>query len=197
MTAALALRAAGAFFAKHWRVIAAVVPILVLALTLHIRTGQRDDARQERDLIAAQAVAFAADVRATAERVRSTYAQNALRVEREQTQVTEEVSDEFQARIADLHRRVAALRLRTSPGGADPGGAAGDRHPGFPDAAGGTDAAAAQAGLPAPGLSLQDAIVATEQAIQLDELIRWLTRQMAIVRTPAKSAEPPAAAAAR
>jgi hypothetical protein len=190
---------AASFIGRHWRLIAAAIPIIVLSIMLVVRTGQRNHARLERDAaraevgrVVAEAARFAADVRATAERVRSTYAANALRVEREQSQVTEEVSHEYQTRIVDLNRRVAALRLRAAgASGANPGGAAGDRYPALPDAAGGSDAAAAQAGLPAPGgLPLDDAITATEQAIQLDELIRWVQRQAAIVRTP-----PPAAPA--
>jgi hypothetical protein len=194
------------FAGKHWRAIAIAVPILVLAIMLHVRTGQRNEARLERDqaraatrLVEAELTAFAANVRATAAAVQRTYAQNALRVEREQAQATEEVSHDYQTRISDLHRRVAALQLRTGAGAqaaADPGGAAGDRYSALPDAAGGSDASAAQAGLPATGLSLADAVVATEQAIQLDELISWVQRQQTIVRTPATSAEPPAAAAA-
>src|ERR1043165_641736 len=193
------------FVGRHWRLILTATVIAALGIMLAIRTGQRNHARVERDqaraetrLVRAEFATFAAQVRATAERVRSTYAQNALRVEREQSQVTEEVSHDYQTRIADLNRRVAALRLRTAPGGANHGGPGGDRYPGLPDAAGRFDAAAAQAGLPAAelgagGLSLEDAIIATEQAIQLDELIRWVRRQEAIVRTPATSTSAPAA----
>lgn len=194
-------RAALTFGAKHWKLILVGAGVALLAIMLLIRTHQRDDARHQRDTARAETRAAIAEMHAFADRVRAataqvqrTYAANALRVEREQNQISQEVSDAYQTRIADLNGRAAALRLRAGGAAtADPGGAGAGRNAGLPDAAGGAHATAAQNGLPAGGgLALEDAIVATEQAIQLDELQGWLRRQQAIVRTPPPEAAAPA-----
>lgn len=185
MTAALALgRAALTFGLKHWKVILVGATIALLSIMLFIRTGQRDVARAQTRAAIAEMHAFADRVSAATAQVQQTYAANALRVEREQTQINEEVSDAYQSRIADLNRRVAALRLRAGTAAADPGGTGTGGYAGLPDAAGGAHATAPEAGLPASGLALEDAIIATEQAIQLDELQNWLRRQQAINREP-------------
>ncbi|WP_129792559.1 hypothetical protein [Sphingosinicella sp. CPCC 101087] len=185
------MTAVAAFVAAHWRAIAIAVPVVLLAALLWIRTDQRDDARLERDQARAEAAleraerkAFAEKVRATAEQLRGAAAATALRVERVQDQVTEEVSHAYQIRLAELRERVAALQLLERQSGADrahPGRGA-DAMPGLPGAAGGPDDPAAAPGLPAFGL--EAAAIATAQAIQLDELQRWIRRQQAIDRTP-------------
>ncbi|HEY5713306.1 MAG TPA: hypothetical protein VIT38_15530, partial [Allosphingosinicella sp.] len=121
----------------------------------------------------AAAALFAAQVRAAAEHIRADMAARALDVERRQTQVTKEVSNEYQNRIRDLDRRVAALRLRERTAAENPGGAGRPAGlPVLPDAAGGPDAAAGD-----HGLSLQQRVIATEQAIRLEELQNWVRRQ--------------------
>ena len=57
---------------------------------------------------------------------------------------------------------------------------------GLSAAAGGPTQTAVQDGLPS-----QDALTATEQAIQLDELIKWVRRQAAVDNNPAAVASPP------
>jgi hypothetical protein len=161
------------FLLRNWRAAAAVAAILLLSILIAVRTGERDSARRALAQEKAAAALFAAQVRAAAEHIRADMAARALAVERSQTQVTKEVSNEYQTRIRDLDRRVAALRLRERPAAANPGGAGRPAGlPVLPDAAGGPDAAAGQDRLPA-----EDAILATEQAIRLEELQNWVRRQ--------------------
>lgn len=108
---------------------------------------------------------------------RANHAARVLGIERAQDRVTQESDRDYQNRIDDLRRRIAALQLRASAS-TDPGGAGGAREPAaIPGAAGEPHAPASQAGLPP-----EDAIIATEQAIQLDELQRWVRRQLEVTR---------------
>jgi hypothetical protein len=121
--------------------------------------------------------AFAATVahtRAAAERARAADLANAERVAAEQRLINERTADDYEKRLAAA--RVAAERLRVAAeAAADPRAGGSPRLPGLP---------AAPAGIAhAPGqdrLHPSDALTATEQAIQLDELINWVRRQAAI-----------------
>lgn len=164
------------FFTVHALKIAGVALVLLGSLCLWLAWTKRDvEARLDQSL---------AVIRLNTERIRSATASfraahtaRVLEIERKQDQISQESDRDYQNRIDDLRRRVAALQLRASAG-ADPGGAgrAGNAAP-LPGAAGEPDAPAAQAGLPA-----EDAIIATEQAIQLDELQRWVQRQLEVER---------------
>lgn len=109
---------------------------------------------------------------------------NAQRVAREQEVITDAVTSEYRADLAALRARFDRLRATSAaaanPGRADPAGL-----PRLSDAAGRTDAPAGQAGFPAAGqLSLPDALIASEQALQLQALIDWVNAQSAIRFTP-------------
>ena len=180
--------------ARHWRAVAAGAAILLLTILVAVRTGERDHAR--RDLAAERAASalFAEQVRASAARIRADMAARALDAERRQNRISEEVSNDYQARISDLNRRVAALRLRAGTSAAGAGGTRGPaRMSGLSGAARGPDAAAGEDGLPAgpldrlgtggSALAFDDAVIATEQAIRLEALQDWVRRQAA-ARTP-------------
>ena len=154
--------------------IAALLILLLLVALLHIRTGQRDAARASLEQARADHELFAERVRAESERAARRFADQARRTERAQQTASQEVSRDYQQRISDLSRRLAALQLRPAPDRAHPGGAAGADLPGLPGTAGGFDAAAGACRLPLP-----DAALATEQAIRLEELQRWVRRQQA------------------
>lgn len=99
---------------------------------------------------------------------------NKAQAERRQAEETRRISDDYEARIADVRARAAAS-LRSQAAAADQGGRGSPPVPGLPDPALVADAAACQG-----GLSAADALIATEQAIQLDELINWVEAQAAV-----------------
>jgi enoyl-CoA hydratase/carnithine racemase len=108
---------------------------------------------------------------------------NAQRVAREQEIITDEIVSDYRSDLAALRSRFDRLRAgtpRTDPGGAHAAGV-----PGLPDAAGRVDAATGEDRLPAAGsLTLPDALIASEQALQLDALIDWIEAQSAVRFTP-------------
>lgn len=107
---------------------------------------------------------------------------NVIRVERTQTQVNEETSNDYQKKLADLRRRADALRLRRPATAANPGGGGKPRVSGVPDAAGGPDGASGENGFPDGRLDAADALIASEQALRLQALQEWVRRQAAIDR---------------
>lgn len=153
---------------RNWRAVLAFAAIAILATLLAVRTGQRDGARAALERERADHALFIERARAEAERVRADFEARARRIEQQQTSINQEVSRDYQARIADLHRRYAEL-LR-GEGGANPGRPGPAPHlptPGHP--AGGADGAAGD-----PGLSLAERLVATETAIRLEALQEWV-----------------------
>jgi hypothetical protein len=131
--------------------------------------------RQEQ---AALAGTFA-NVRAAAETARAADRANAERVAEAQRAINQRSSNDYETRIAAARAAAARLgagRLRIEPAAA---AAAGNRRdapvPRLPAAAGGAAQAADQDRLPR-----SDRLTATEQAIQLDELIKWVRAQAAV-----------------
>lgn len=123
-----------------------------------------------------------ADYRAAAEKARAADAANLVRVKTEQAAINQQSEYDYEMRIAAV--RAAAQRLRAHPAAAaDPRAGRAATVPGI--------SAAAQGSAQAPRkdrLSVGDRQLATEQAIQLDELIKWVRRQ---VRVDTNSAVPP------
>jgi hypothetical protein len=92
----------------------------------------------------------------------------------EQRALNERTEHDFEARLADARTRAERLRVSDAPGS--------DRRSGgtaslssLSSAAQGADGAASE-----DRLSRSDALTATEQAIQLDELIGWVKAQAAL-----------------
>lgn len=111
---------------------------------------------------------------------------NLARVAAEQAAITERISDDYQARIADLrarHERLLSKAAATGPG--LPGGA---DLPGAGAAAGGAAAAAPDNGFPAQRMTLEERLIASEQAAQLDALIDWVIAQSRVPTSPVPSA---------
>jgi hypothetical protein len=114
-----------------------------------------------------------ADYRAAAEQARRADAANAARVAAEQKANNERSSHDFEARLAAA--RAAADRLRAGAASANPSRGGTAPMPGVRPPAGGPAQAAGE-----DGFSIADRLTATEQAIQLDELIKWVKRQAGI-----------------
>lgn len=108
--------------------------------------------------------------RRATEEARRADAANAARVKAEQERANNETIASLRARLADARLRAANAAARANSGGS--GNAAVS---GVPNASGGTDQASGEDRLPPA-----DALIATEQAIQLDELIKWVKRQAGI-----------------
>jgi len=161
--------------------IAGLAAALCLALLLVIQKGETRHWHKQSDrferLQAGEAAARAqtvANYRAAAAEAEAADRANAARVAGQQSTINERSSHDFEARLAIARARYAGLR---QPGqtAADPGARATAPMPGISIAAGGSAEGAGENRLPS-----SDALVATEQAIQLDELIRWVKGQAAI-----------------
>jgi hypothetical protein len=168
------MSAASAFILRHWRGAIGIAAIALLAALLVVRTGQRDEARAALARSEQARILFAEQVRARTSEAARRFAEKARLEEQARNQISQEVSSDYQNRMADLRRRIDALRLRGEADRADPDRAGAARLPGLPGAAGGPDAAAGD-----HRLSLAERIAATEQAIRLEELQRWIRRQQA------------------
>ena len=116
-----------------------------------------------------------ANYRAATESARRADAANRARVLAAQADINERTIHDYETRVADA--RAAARRMRRETGAAATHRGAGRAAP--VPAAG--PPARAPDGTAAQGrLSLADRLTATEQAIQLDELIKWVRAQAAV-----------------
>tara|TARA_R110002072_G_scaffold38314_4_gene110924 strand:+ start:30130 stop:30753 length:624 start_codon:yes stop_codon:yes gene_type:complete len=109
------------------------------------------------------------------------------RVAQQQKDITDAIETDYHARLADARARAEQLRQELRSGAGAAGASRDLAVPGVPGAAGGSDAAAEDQRLPAsgsfdrgPAEQLERDLVATQQAIQLDALIDWVERQVAV-----------------
>lgn len=112
-------------------------------------------------------------------------AQRIARVKAEQKEISDEEVADYERRLADARAAAERLRRELAARAGASGAAGGVVLPGAGAAAGGAAAPAAGDRLPgAAGEAAGDEIgwrlIATEQAIQLDALIRWNRRQAAV-----------------
>jgi hypothetical protein len=124
------------------------------------------------------------DVAAKTDQARASDAANKTRVETEQSTINQQSGSSYETRIADARAR-AAERVRNGTPAADSSGSRKAPVSGVPAPASKPADAAGQGGLPA-----DDALTATEQAIQLDELIKWVKAQAAVDVNGAQPAKP-------
>jgi hypothetical protein len=172
--------------------IAGLAVSFALAILLLMQRGEtrhwKDRSSQFEQLYRDEQAALAgtvANYRAAADRARAEDEANARRAAAEQQAINERTAHDFEARLAAA--RAAAQRLRLQPeAAADPRRRAGAPVPGLPAAGGGAAEAPGQDRLPP-----SDALTATEQAIQLDELIRWVKAQAKVDNNGAAVASPP------
>ena len=113
-----------------------------------------------------------ANYRAAAETARAADLANAGRVASAQRTISERTNHDLETRLADARAHAVRLQLaQRAPATAQRGG----RAAAMP-AAGPTPGASGGAAQE-DGLSVADRLIATEQAIQLDELINWVNAQ--------------------
>ena len=170
--ALLGLLVAQAIDARHW----------------HKSSDRFEQLYGQQQLALAQTTAA---YRRAAEAARAEDRANAARVTAEQQTINERTQHDFQTRLADARAtaaRLAAERLRAGPAAAHPRGGGTAPVPGLPAAPGGAPQAASDNRLPDDRLPEPAALTATEQAIQLDELIAWVRKQAAV--DPNKAPEP-------
>jgi hypothetical protein len=162
--------------------VSVALALLLLVQKAETRHWKKSSARFEQ-LYSREHSAFAQTVvsyRAAADAARAADQSNLNRVATEQRAINERTSNDFEARLAAARQaadRVYAQRLRgqTATAAANRGRGGAAPVPGLPAPARRADGTAREDGLPAG-----DALTATEQAIQLDELIKWVKRQAAI-----------------
>ena len=165
----------------NWQGIAGVAVSLTLLAMLTVQKLEavhwKKQSENYEQLYQKEQAAFAttvANARAAADEARAADQANATRVAAEQTQISERTANDFEIRIAAV--RADAERLRNEPQAAADSGARGNTSvPGIPPAAARPAQGAGENRLPQP-----DALTATEQAIQLDELIKWVKAQAAV-----------------
>ena len=182
----------------HWQGIAGVGVALVLLIMLTVQKleavrWQKESTRFEtlyRDEQAAFAVTVS-NARTAADTARAVDRANAERVAAEQRTINERTTNDFEARLAAARADAANIslgRLRLhAQGTADPGARGSAAVPGVPAATANLAQGPGQDRLPLP-----DALTATEQAIQLDELIKWVRAQAAVDTNAATARNRPA-----
>src|SRR5256885_1133373 len=150
--------------------IAGIAVSLALAILLVIQKGETHHWRKRsghfEQLYQGEQAALAgtvANYRAAADAARAADRANAQRVAAEQTKISQEKSDELETRLAAA--RAAAERLRHgAQAAADPGSRGAAPVPGLSAAARRLAQSSRE-----DGFSIADRLIATEQAIQLDE----------------------------
>jgi hypothetical protein len=155
--------------------------LLLILQKVETRHWKKQSASFEQ-LYRGEQAAFAGTVvnyRAAADQARAADQANLARVTAQQRGINERTSDDFEARLAAV--RLSAQRLREqSPGApAHPGAGGAAAMPGLSAPSGGAAQAPSQ-----DRLSQSDALTATEQAIQLDELIKWIKAQASVDPDP-------------
>ena len=148
--------------------------LALLVLLIQDRNRWKAKTAHYAEQLAGERAAHAATVnnyRAAADQARRADAANVARVEAEQAGINQRSKHDFESRIAAA--RAAGQRLRGDQGAAadsSRGGAA--PVPGLSAAPG-----RAAEGPGDHGLSVEERLTATEQAIQLDALIEWVVAQ--------------------
>ena len=159
-----------------------IAAALLLASLFMVKAGEarhwrKQSGRYEHLFLAEQGARAQtiANYRAAAETARREDLANANRVAAEQRTISERTSHDLEARLADARARAQRLQL----GQGSPAAAGGSGRAAAVPAAGTAPGAAGRAA-EEDGFSLADRLLATEQAIQLDELIKWVTGQAAV-----------------
>jgi hypothetical protein len=162
--------------------IAGIAVSLALGVLLVIQKGETAHWKKEsshfEQLYANEQAALAgtvANYRTAADAARTADRANQTRVAAEQRSINERTSNDYEARLAAARTLARRLRGQAASAAADPGTGGAAPMPRLPAPAGGADEGPAQ-----DGLSHADALIATEQAIQLDELIKWVRRQATV-----------------
>jgi hypothetical protein len=157
------------------KLVAGACALLAVALLIHDRNRWKSVSALRQEQFAAERATHSATVayyRAATERARREDTENLARVKAEQDAISERTLDDYENRIAAARAHAERLRRDAQSTAAHSGSGGAAPVPRLPAAAEGAAQAAGQ-----DGLSYADRLIATEQAIQLDELIRWVRRQ--------------------
>ena len=166
---------------------------LLLLVMVAVKSGEarhwrKQAARTELLYLAEQSAAArtVANYRAAADTARAADLANVQRVAAAQRAISERTTNDLETRLAAARARALRLQLEARP----PAAAGGPRR------AASVPAARAAPGAPGgaaeeDGLSLADRLTATEQAIQLDELIKWVKGQAAVGSADPRSGSSP------
>jgi hypothetical protein len=175
----------------NWQGIAGIGASLALAILLLVQKAETRHWRKQSasfdQLYRQEQSAFTttvANYRAAADQARAADQANAARVAADQRTINERTENDLEARLASARTR--AQQLRVQPEAATHSRP--DRNasmPGLSAAARGAAQAADQ-----DRLSAADALTATEQAIQLDELVGWVKAQAKVDNNTAAAANP-------
>ncbi len=157
------------------KLVIGILCALSLALLIHDRNRWKSTAtlRQQQVVVEKAAhLATTANYRAAAAQARQADAANAARVQTAQGRINERTANDFQSRIAAARARSGRVQRQPGRAPADPSGSPAAAVPGLPASSRATDEAAGQDRFSPP-----DELIATEQAIQLDELVKWVRAQ--------------------
>lgn len=162
----------------NWQGIAGLAVAAVLMVMLTVQKLEAVHWKKQSEsfehLYQQEQAAFAttvANYRTASAQARADDLANAERVRAAQASVNQETKDAFEARIADARDRADRLLVDTQTT-TDRGDGRATPMPGLSAAAEGAPEIANEDRLPSA-----DALTATEQAIQLDELVKWVRKQ--------------------
>jgi len=166
----------------NWQGIAGMAVAIALTIMLTVQKLEAVHWKKQSEkfdqLYQQEQAAFAlttANYRAAAVQAELADKANAERVATEQRSIDERTQNDFEARLAAARSVAQRLREQTASSATDPGAGRAASMPGLSASPGAAPQAAGQDGLPQ-----SDALTATEQAIQLDELIKWVKAQTAV-----------------
>jgi hypothetical protein len=164
---------------------------LMLTLLIHDRNRWKAKTAHYAELLSGERAAHSATVsnyRAAAEKARRQDAENLSRVKADQAAINERTAHDYTSRIAAARARFDELQ-RNAGAAANSGSRGAAPVPGLSAPARGASESASEDRLPRPEhcpraeivpLGANDALIATEQAIQLDELIKWVKAQSSV-----------------
>jgi hypothetical protein len=162
--------------------VAGLAVALCLAILLLVEKGEtqhwKKQSSQFEQLYRREQSAFATTVsnyRAAAEAARAADLEAAERTAAEQRAINQRSKNALESRLADARARAERLRREVDATAAHPGIGPGAPVPGLPSPAIGAAQRSREDRLPPA-----DALTATEQAIQLDELIKWVKEQATV-----------------
>ena len=164
--------------ASSLKLVLGIACALALALLVHDRNRWKATAGERQQRLVAEQVAHAgtvANVRAAAKQARLADRANAERVRARQAAINQRSDHDYEKRLADARAAAGRLRLQAGAAAGHSGAGRAAPMPSLPATAGSAAQATGEDRLPD-----SDALIATEQAIQLDELIRWVERQAAV-----------------
>ena len=163
----------------NWQGIAGMAASIALSILFLIQKVETSHWKKQSDgfeqLYQQEQAAFSSTVanyRSAADQARAADQASAKRVAAEQASINERIANDYETRLAAVRADARRLRIAVQSPAADTRAGGNPSVPGLPAAAGGPAQGAGEDRLP-----LDDRELATEQAIQLDELIKWVRQQ--------------------